>query len=51
MQLAEFERRLVRCINEKEDSLRIYRLREDREQYLKIYGIAHDIDFDAPLIV
>jgi len=50
-QLAEFEHRLLRSINEKEDSLRIYRLREDREQYLKTYGVTHDIDFEAPLVV
>jgi CRISPR-associated protein Cas2 len=50
-QLAQFEHRLVRCIDEAEDSLRIYRLREDRDQYLKTYGITREIDFDAPLIV
>lgn len=50
-QLERFEHRLVRCIDESKDSLRIYRLREDREQYLKTYGITREIDFDAPLIV
>ncbi|MEI2616595.1 MAG: CRISPR-associated endonuclease Cas2 [Thermomicrobiales bacterium] len=50
-QLMEFEHRLLRCISEQEDSLRIYRLREDRDQYLKTYGVTHDIDFDAPLVV
>jgi len=50
-QLADFEHRLIQAINEQEDSLRIYRLREDRDQYLKTYGVTHDIDFDAPLIV
>jgi len=50
-QLVEFEHRLVKSINENEDSLRIYRLREDRDQYLKTYGLTYDIDFEAPLIV
>ena len=45
------EHRLLRCIDERVDSPRIYRPREDREQYLKTYGITREIDFDAPLIV
>ena len=50
-QLEQLEHRLVRCINEREDSLRIYRLREPREQFLKTYRIVHEIDFGAPLIM
>lgn len=50
-QMAQFEDRLVACIDETEDSLRIYRLREDREQYLKVFGVTHEIDFDKPLVV
>jgi CRISPR-associated protein Cas2 len=50
-QLEQFEQRLVRCIDAEEDSLRVYRLREPREQYLKTYGVTRDVDFDAPLVV
>ncbi|RIK40963.1 MAG: CRISPR-associated endonuclease Cas2 [Chloroflexi bacterium] len=50
-QMAQFEHRLVACIDESEDSLRIYRLREDREQYLKIFGVTREIDFEEPLVI
>lgn len=51
MQMEMFRHRLIACINEKEDSLRIYRLSLPRERYLWTYGTQHDIDFAGPLIV
>lgn len=50
-QLVQFEHRLLRCINEQEDSLRIYRLYGPRERYLQTFGVTHEIDLDDPLIV
>jgi len=44
-------RGLLKCINEKEDSLRIYRLREPKSRYVREYGINRTVDFDEPLVV
>jgi CRISPR-associated protein Cas2 len=51
--LAKYEdltRRLVRCIDKDEDSLRFYRLVEPRDRYQKVFGLDHAVDFEAPLI-
>ena len=50
-QMEELEDTLLRTINLNEDSLRIYRLAEPREQYLKIHGTKPEFDFREPLIV
>ena len=50
-QYARFEQRLLGCINEEEDRLRIYRLYGDRERYLTVYGSTTEIDFDEPLVI
>ncbi len=44
-------RSLLKCIKEDEDSLRVYRLREPKERYVKEFGVNGRIDFDAPLVV
>ncbi len=51
MQYEELIRRLLEIINEKEDNLRIYRLAQPKEQYLRVYGIDRFIDFHEPLIL
>ena len=51
MQMEKFKHLLLQCINEQEDSLRIYRLPQPRERYLWTFGIQHEIDFSGPLIV
>lgn len=51
VQLEALRHRLLSCINEHEDSLRIYRLPQPRERYLWIYGVQHEIDMNGPLIV
>ena len=51
MQLEELRDRLVKCIDEKKDSLRIYRLVEPREKHVESYGRDAYVDFDAPLVV
>ena len=50
MQYEELRRQLVQCIEEREDSLRFYRLVEPRDRYLKVYGVNGSVDFEAPLI-
>lgn len=47
MQFEEMKHRLLEIINEKEDSLRIYRIYGDPEEY----GVTKKIDFEEPLIV
>ena len=51
---ADFERlrqKLVKIINEEEDSLRIYHLRGDRADYLEHHGRNNYVDFREPLVV
>jgi CRISPR-associated protein Cas2 len=50
-QMEELEDKLLRTIDVKEDSLRIYRLAEPRERYLKIHGAMPKFDLREPLIV
>ncbi len=42
--------RLLKCIDEEEDSLRIYRLSEPRCRSLEVYGLDHYVDFNSPLM-
>jgi len=51
IQFEALTHRLLACIDEKEDSLRIYRLPHERDRYLRSYGVRHEIDFSGPLIV
>lgn len=51
---AQFERmrlRLLRVIDEEEDSLRIYRMLGGRDEVVQSYGRDHYVDFDEPLII
>jgi len=47
MQYEELIRRLVTIMDEKEDSLRFYRLVHPKEQYMEIYGIDTKVEFDG----
>jgi CRISPR-associated protein Cas2 len=51
MQLEELERRLLDEIDEKEDSLRLYRLTEPVELHIKEYGKFHAVDFEGALVI
>lgn len=51
MQLAALRARLIQCIHEQEDSLRIYRLPWDREKLVESFGIDHYVDFEDPLVL
>jgi len=50
-QLLLLEHRLLGIIDVAEDRLRLYRLLEPRERYVRIHGKQEDIDFKASLIV
>jgi CRISPR-associated protein Cas2 len=45
------KQRLLKIINEKEDSLRFYKLPEGRERRVEEFGQDHVLDFTAPLVV
>ena len=42
---------LLDCIEEEEDSLRIYRLREPKEEFIQHFGRNEPIDFEGPLVI
>lgn len=51
MQYESMVAELLECIDEKEDNLRIYRLREPKEKHIEVYGKNDIIDFEAPLLI
>src|SRR5262249_54057223 len=51
MQYEELERRLLKEINQVEDSLRIYRLTEPFNLHVKEFGHFRSTDFEGPLVV
>jgi len=51
MQYEEVMRRLLDIIEEKEDSLRVYRLIEPKEKYVQVYGVNTAVDFEEPLVL
>jgi CRISPR-associated protein Cas2 len=42
---------LLKIIDKKEDSLRLYRLMEPVKEHVEVYGWDDKIDFDDPLLV
>ena len=44
-------RDLVKCIDEQEDTLRVYRLREPKEQFYRHFGVKPSVNFDDPLVI
>lgn len=42
--------RLLNIIDEKQDSIRFYRIPESREKRVEEYGVGNVIDFTAPLL-
>jgi len=51
MQLLLMRSRLLNCIDQKTDSLRVYRLVEPREQHVESYGRDTYVDFEGPLVL
>ena len=43
--------RLLNVIDQKEDSLRLYKLPEGRDKRVEEFGVGHIQDFTAPLVV
>ncbi|WP_341468155.1 CRISPR-associated endonuclease Cas2 [Heliophilum fasciatum] len=50
VQYERFVHRLLAHIDKKEDSLRIYRLREPKETSVRVYGIDLYVNFEEPLV-
>lgn len=50
-QLEQLLHRLEKAIDAEEDSLRIYRLRQPRSQFVQIIGKTPDFDIREPLVV
>jgi CRISPR-associated protein Cas2 len=50
-QYEQLIRDLVKCIAEEEDNLRIYQLREPKEQYCRHFGVKPSVNFEDPLVV
>lgn len=51
MQHEAFIRSLLSIIKDDEDSLRIYRLTEPKENHIDSYGVDGTVDFEGPLVV
>lgn len=51
LQYEQMQRRALKCINEKEDSLRFYLIPEPRDRHVEEFGCCQVIDFDEPLVV
>lgn len=51
MELEQLMHRLLHEIDTGEDSLRVYRLREPRDQYLQVIGRKPEFDLRDPLVV
>lgn len=50
-QLEEMEARLLKIIDPKRDSLRLYVLPGNRDRIVKVYGVDRYIDFEQPLVL
>lgn len=50
-QMQIFRTRLLKVIDQREDSLLIYRLHGQRQDVVESYGRAHYVDYNEPLIV
>lgn len=50
-EMERFRIRLLKIIDPKLDSLRIYRLHPDRDHVVEVHGVDLYTDFSAPLIV
>ncbi len=51
MEYEKLKQRLLKRINEEEDSLRIYKLQTPKERFVEHYGLTRGVDFNGPLVV
>lgn len=50
-QYEDLTAKLRKIINPESDSLRVYKLRGEREDFLATFGLDRHIDFDEPLVL
>ena len=50
-QYEQLIRDLLKCIDEGEDNLRLYRLREPKEQFCRHFGVKPSVNFKDPLLI
>lgn len=50
-QYEDLTAKLKKIINPESDSLRIYKLRGERDEFLTCFGLDRHIDFDEPLVL
>ena len=43
--------KLLDMIDEKEDSLRFYRLREPKGEHVEHFGVRPSVDYDEPMVL
>ncbi len=51
MAYERMKQRLLRCIDEEQDSLRIYKLHGPKEGVVEHFGVTIAVDFHGPLVV
>ena len=51
MQYEELREKLLDMIDEKEDSLRFYRLREPKGEHVEHFGVRPSVDYDEPMVL
>lgn len=51
MQLEQLRKKLLACIDQEKDSLRLYRLIEPRIEHVESYGKDSYVDFRKPLVI
>lgn len=51
MRLVRLRDDLLKIIKKEEDSLRLYRITEPREDHVEQYGLRRTIDFNDPLVI
>ena len=51
IKLERLRQALLKCIDSKADSLRIYRLLEPRARHVEAYGHDRYVDFQGPLVI
>jgi CRISPR-associated protein Cas2 len=51
MQYEELKRELLGIMDQREDSLRLYRLAVPKEQFRECFGARREVDFEGPLVV
>ncbi|SDF84144.1 CRISPR-associated protein, Cas2 family [Sporolituus thermophilus DSM 23256] len=51
VELEELINKLLKIMDKEQDSLRIYRLREPKDKFIRHYGVQTVVNLDEPLII